>query len=194
MRWEWISAVAVACGNGGNSFSGTIRGQSLTPTESISGSTPVPTYPPNTAGLVLISSANDSCADAAARIQPKSAAAMLITLADFDASTGAPSAPAAPGSYTVSQTTVPKQAWVGFGATDASCNEFVSAVGASGTVTITGVSDSAYAGSFDVIFDSGDHVTGSFSASACAGLSTLFLSGADPFQIPAVEGTPPACF
>ena len=39
--------------------------------------------------------------------------------------------------------------------------------GAHGTVTLTSVASTQVVGSFDVTFDSGDHVTGTFSAGSC---------------------------
>jgi hypothetical protein len=47
----------------------------------------------------------------------------------------------------------------------------------SGTVTLTGNSGGAYSGSFDLSFESGDHVTGTFNAARCAGIET-FLTAA----------------
>jgi hypothetical protein len=46
----------------------------------------------------------------------------------------------------------------------------------SGPVTLTGVSNGSYSGNFDVTFDSGDHLTGSFGASNCANLNVWFGS------------------
>ncbi len=46
----------------------------------------------------------------------------------------------------------------------------------SGTVTITAVTNSqAFAGHFDIVMDSGDHVTGEFSPEACHALDTAGL-------------------
>jgi len=69
-------------------------------------------------------------------------------------------------------------AFVAFVTQDATCQEVSaqSATGATGTVTLTSVNNGAYAGSFDVVMDSGDHVTGSFNAANCAGINAVFGS------------------
>ena len=40
----------------------------------------------------------------------------------------------------------------------------------SGTVTLDSVSGDVFSGTFDIVLDSGDHVTGAFHPSACPGL------------------------
>jgi len=46
----------------------------------------------------------------------------------------------------------------------------------SGTVTLTSNNADAYSGSFDLIFDSGDHATGAFDATHRAGVLTLLTA------------------
>jgi len=46
----------------------------------------------------------------------------------------------------------------------------------SGTVTFTTAANGVYAGSFDVVFETGDHVTGTFDPSACTALTQFQLN------------------
>jgi len=53
---------------------------------------------------------------------------------------------------------------------DSTCQDTSSndATGTSGTVTITSADSCSVVGTFDVMLDSGDHITGSFTAPRCA--------------------------
>ena len=61
-----------------------------------------------------------------------------------------------------------------FGANDAVCKEIAadSADALSGSVTLTANGGGAYAGTYDLTFDSGDRVTGKFQTATCQGLTT----------------------
>jgi hypothetical protein len=186
MKWTWmvVSVLAAACGGGSsssgiNTFNGTIHGQSFSPTESISNTVLVAAGTGNTAGVVVMSNATGTCADVTANKQPKNITVMIIALEDVNITTGAFTAPTAPGTYTVSVSPQAKLALVNFVVTDANCKAISSqsATSASGTVTITSVSNGTYEGTYDITMNSNDHVTGSFSASACAGISPAFVSG-----------------
>lgn len=48
----------------------------------------------------------------------------------------------------------------------------IRAAGTSGTVTLTSVSGNRFSGNFDLVLDSGDHVTGSFDPEECPALNT----------------------
>ncbi len=50
---------------------------------------------------------------------------------------------------------------------DASCNTVMTDVATEGSITFTSVGPVDIAGSFDVVFPAGDHLTGSFSAPEC---------------------------
>jgi hypothetical protein len=81
-------------------------------------------------------------------------------------------APAGPGTYTVVAIGGPisaRRAYVEARTTDESCALVASqsAKATSGTVTLTGVSNGSYAGTFDVTLESGDRLTGSFDAPDC---------------------------
>lgn len=171
------AALCAACGGSGSGFSGTVKGVAFTPADQESGSAPLTVGSSSTAGVVFIANQTGLCAAATAGHKAKSASGYLFLLEDVNTTTGATTAPTAPGTYSISGSAA-KSAFVAFDTTDASCNNISaqSATGASGTVTLTSVSNGAYAGNFDVIFDSNDHVTGSFSATNCAGLSAVFGS------------------
>jgi hypothetical protein len=81
-------------------------------------------------------------------------------------------APTAPGTYTISSSlppTVPHAANVAGRIVDATCsnNTANDAVALSGTVQLTGVEAGTYTGTFDLVLDSADHITGSFDAPTC---------------------------
>lgn len=67
-------------------------------------------------------------------------------------------------------------ALVAYVALYANCQLASSALGNSGTVTLSSVGGGSYSGTFDVTFSTGDHVTGSFDASNCAGFTTYLNS------------------
>ena len=180
-----LSAMAVgaaACGGGSSAsatFTGTIHGQNFAPKEAISATTAISSGSTSTIGVIVVANNTGLCHDVAANQTPKNLAGLLLTVGDVNTSTGASTAPTAPGVFTISSSSAqPKSAFVAFEVTDASCKDISAqdAVGASGTVTLTSVSGGAYAGSFDVVMDSGDHVTGSFSATNCASIGALFGS------------------
>jgi len=168
-----VAALLAACGGGGGN-SLTIQGQSFSAKDTISGSGSVGGSDTNTAGLVLMTSVSGACADLSASKQPKDSASLFFMLTDVNPTTFATSAPNAPGTYTISGSAA-KSVAVSFQTWDVSCNRVSSASsdGATGTVNLTGVNNGAYAGDFDVIFESGDHVTGSFDGTACAAMSAM---------------------
>jgi hypothetical protein len=85
--------------------------------------------------------------------------------------TGSSAPPMAPGTFTVVGSAPPngsRSVEVGFDPLDATCLRKSHSGGVSGTVTLTSIAPPQ--GTFDVTFDSGDHVTGSFQAPGCANL------------------------
>jgi hypothetical protein len=121
---------------------------------------------------ILIGTTTTLCSDASASppIDRKDTQFMTIALSDV---TGAMrTAPAAPATYTIypdSGSEPPKSASLVTGGFDTTCQpiDADTAQGQSGTVTLTSVSGGAYAGSFDVVLNTGGHVTGTFSPEAC---------------------------
>lgn len=65
---------------------------------------------------------------------------------------------------------------------DATCQDITAqgASGTSGTVTLSSVSGNRFSGSFDLVLDSGDHVTGSFDPQECPALAKLVNSTTTP--------------
>jgi hypothetical protein len=175
-----VVGLAAGCG-GGSAAPGTVKGQTFSPSESISNSAPVAAGSSSSAGIIVIANSSGLCADVNANKEPKNLQGLLITLEDVNQTTFATTAPTAPGVYDLSGSAA-RYAFVAFQTNDASCQEISSqsAAGATGTVTVSSVSNGAYTGSYDVIFDSGDHLTGSFNATQCAGISTLFGPSSNP--------------
>ena len=168
--------LAAACGSGGSS-AGTIKGQAFSPQEASSGN--VSLGGSDTGAAILVANTTGICADLAASKQPKNLQALLLILFDVSASTGAKSAPAAPGTYTVSTGTQAKSAIVLYSVTDATCKEITAqgATGVSGTVTLTSASNGSYSGTYAVTFDSSDRLSSSFTAASCSSIDVLFGSG-----------------
>lgn len=177
---------AAACGGGGASatFTGAIAGQTMRPTDAISSPATV-AFASGTAPVaaIVISDAGALCTRLAANLEPKSSRALILFLADVNGATGAIQAPSGTGTYllfTFGSGAPPGHfAVASFGVNDASCKQIAaqSATAVSGTVTLTGNSNGAYAGTYDLSFDSGDRVQGAFHTAACQGLAT-FLSSA----------------
>jgi len=94
--------------------------------------------------------------------------ALILMLSDY--ASGAHTAPTAPGVYPVTDDqNAPKSAVAEGNILDGSCVNVADndAVAIGGSVTLTYVENGSYTGVFDLTFDSGDHVTGSFDAAAC---------------------------
>jgi hypothetical protein len=175
-------SILVACGGGGSgrgsgNIDGTIRGASVRVADAISTNYFFSTVPVTSYGVIALSSSGGLCGTWGAGKQPKSSQFLLLAVSDTNPA-GQGTAPSGPGSYTVvtNPQTIAKPALVAYFAVDANCQLTSTAGGTSGTVTLSSVANSGYSGTFDVTFDSGDHVTGSFKASNCAGLTTFLDS------------------
>ncbi|TMA28567.1 MAG: hypothetical protein E6J78_05475 [Deltaproteobacteria bacterium] len=176
------AAVSLACGGGVNaSVNGTIKGQSLKPADTVSAPVTVALTGGGTASLagVVVSDVPGLCAKAASNTTPKSAHILFLGAGDVNPTSFQITAASTAGTYSIyggSGAPPAKVADVSFFSYDASCTEITtqSASATSGTVTLTSVNNGSYSGNFDVTFDSGDHVTGSFSASNCANLNMYF--------------------
>ncbi len=175
--------LAAACGGGSSAtFAGAIHGQTLRPSDAVSSPATVAfasgTLP---VAAIVLSDAGTLCTKLAANLEPQSARTLVLFLADVNASTGAIEAPTGTAThllFTVGSGAPPAHfAVASFGVNDASCKQIAaqSAAAVSGTVTLTGNANGAYTGTYDLFFDSGDHVQGAFHTAACQGLST-FLS------------------
>lgn len=183
-------AAALACGGavtptdltGSASFNGTVHGKPVTATDASSA-----VVQGNVSGVVvqsagiLISSAPGICSTLASGKQPKSWQYLALGAAEQQGSTIGP--PRSPGAFTIitGPTTETRIAVAQFHETDASCTDLGAAGDASavsGTVTLTTVGLS-YAGSFDLMLDTGERVSGLFKAPGC-GAAALVLQSAPP--------------
>ena len=121
---------------------------------------------------IALASSPDQCVPAAQQVQHPNETALLILLADYDASTGHATAPSAAGTYTIDtgSTMMPHGATVEGNILDATCVNDAdnAALASSGTVALSSVANGTFTGTFDVLMDSGDHITGSFAAPTCA--------------------------
>jgi hypothetical protein len=132
-------------------------------------------------GGILVSSASGICSTLTSGKQPKSWQYLALGAAEQQGSTIGP--PRSPGAFTIitGPTTETRIAVAQFHETDASCTDLGAAGDASavsGTVTLTTVGLS-YAGSFDLMLDTGERVSGLFKAPGC-GAAALVLQSAPP--------------
>ncbi len=173
-------SILVACGGGSGSGSvnGTIRGASMRVADAISGNyfNPIGLY--TGYGVIALSTSGGLCGTWGAGKQPKSSQFLLFEVFDINLTTSQNTAPSGPGSYTVlaNPGVIARPAYVTYLALDANCHLSSAIGGSSGTLTLSSVGNGGYSGTFDVTFNSGDRVTGSFNASNCAGLATLLSS------------------
>jgi hypothetical protein len=173
-----IAATAAACGSGPATFNGTVRGQGFKPADALSSTSTVTLSDGSTVtvGEVALSSVHGMCNLITSAQTPKSSQYFIMLLAAIQ--NGVPQPPSGPGTFTVSTATSGNIATVSFQALDQSCASINanSADGVAGTVTLTSVNNGAYNGNFDVSLSSGDHVSGSFTASSCPQLGASLNS------------------
>jgi hypothetical protein len=185
-----LAAAAFACGIGtgtgtdsgtaGSSVTGNLRGAPMAVADATSGQVTITaSFGRAPVGAIILSSSGNICANAAANQEAKSSKFLIIFVGDYNSTSGASTAPTAPGTYTVylsSSTAAPpaKFALAVYSQTDATCQPVpgTRTSATSGTVTLTSASGGSYTGTFDLTFDSGDHVTGTFTGTNCAGLQT----------------------
>jgi hypothetical protein len=160
----------VACGGGGGSggsVEGNIHGSTFAIQDAVSASVAIGTVH---GAVIFMSSTAGLCKDAAANVVHPNQKAIAITLFDVNGTTL--NTPTAPGTYTIFQgsgtPSAKAAAWVA-SVSDATCNDIMAsgATAMTGTVTLSGISGNAFSGSYDIVLDSGDHVTGSFDPEAC---------------------------
>lgn len=182
-----LFVLAGACGgsssSGGGALTGTVHGQSIMIEDAISVAATLSGGTPQLHGAAIaLSTTKDLCADAMSNAQHPNEKAVAIVL--FDVNGTSTSTPTAPGTYTIfsgSGTPPAKSASLSVAVTDAMCHDVAAqdASGVTGTVTLSSVSGNQFSGSFDVVLDSGDHVTGSFDPQACPALATA-LNNSSP--------------
>jgi hypothetical protein len=127
---------------------------------------------------IVLATVDSVCGDAGATppIDRKGSRYIAIELKDVSGSTA--TAPTAPGTYTVyanSGSQPPKEALVLTGGFDDTCQsvDAEQAAGQSGTVVLTSASGGVFKGTFDVVLNTGGHITGSFDPVACPALQAL---------------------
>lgn len=131
--------------------------------------------------FIVLSSSTDLCLPPDAQIQHPQEKTVVIALRDGD------QAPTGPGTYTVTDASGPdpqptRAALLYTTVLDAMCenNADDGTVARSGTVTLSSASGEVYAGAFDVVLDSADHITGSFQPTACDLLPAELQSTSTP--------------
>jgi hypothetical protein len=127
------------------------------------------------AEIIVLSNSAGLCASATAAKQPKTSQFLTLVLSDQS------NVPTGPGTHTIwagTGTMPAKLAFAQYDRTDANCASVQPRplVATSGTVTITSISGNNASASFDLTFDSTEHITGSFSASNCAALIGALIS------------------
>ena len=176
---------AGACGGGGGAsaggaLNGMVHGKSITIDDAVSASVTTMTLGVTIhAAAIVMGNAKDLCADAMSNTSHPNEEGVIILLTDINGTTF--NTPTAPGTYVVYQgsgTPPAKAAFFNVSVSDATCKDVMAqdAGGMSGTVMLTSVSGNAFSGSFDLVLDSGDHVTGSFDPQECPALNTLLNS------------------
>jgi hypothetical protein len=167
------SASSSGAAQGGTSVNGTFGGQTLTVQDAIAEIETEAMVPVTvTSANIFIASVGSLCSLAQRHVSSPDASLL-------DLNFGGPGTQITPGTYEVNGNG--SSAMFGaayFSSQDARCAGTFSAIGKSGTITITDVSPSSVSGSFDVVFNAtsstgatsatADHVTGHFSAPVCS--------------------------
>lgn len=161
-RLAAVLITVAACGGGGAgssaSFTGTVDGTTFHPVEAISAP-----------GTITMSDRSGLCDLATRSIEPRSSHVLAIGVAEDDRKA------VHPGTYTVVDPHTAnrplKAAFAVFVTVDAVCTPPQRSSSASGTIVLTKVVDGAYTGTFDIVFQGGDHVSGSFDSASCSGLA-----------------------
>jgi hypothetical protein len=120
---------------------------------------------------IVIASTTNLCSDVRASIDRQNQTFVTIELADVSGAETA--APTAPGTYTIYPNTgsrPAKSASLTTGRFDNVCSLDEDGSGQSGTVVLTSVAAGKYAGSYDVVLNTGERITGTFDPQVCAEL------------------------
>ena len=126
---------------------------------------------PGRAALIGIASAAGICPLLKGGKEPRSTDYLVLTAFRLQPDYSA-APPPSPGTYYVGSLAI-ENGVVAFAATDATCHLVgTTKTAITGSITFTAVGN-RYAGSYDLTFDFGEHVTGTFDAPLCAGLDAL---------------------
>jgi hypothetical protein len=142
--------------------SGTIGGDSVVATDAIALQGPSSGLIPNSAEIIL-TNLSSFCAVEQGHHNPPNAQELTLSVFEYVGSLG-------PGTYGIGSSSS-ELGEATFSATDTNCNPTAASAGVglatSGTITLSSVSATEIAGSFDLTFSGGDHLTGTFSAPVC---------------------------
>jgi hypothetical protein len=173
-----VAFAAAACGEDPGSparLTGTVHGTSFAIADAISASVTYTTPGGRVIHEAFIALTNNrpACDSVIANTARPNEQDVIIELTDFDGATFA--VPTAPGTYTVytgNGVEPGKTAFFRAMVADMACNDVPAndAMGATGTVTLTHITSDAFAGTFDVMLDTGEHITGRFSPELCTAL------------------------
>jgi hypothetical protein len=167
-----LSMVAACGGDDAGSVSGTVHGTAISVGDSVSAAVTLNSNQ-HGAAIVLTNKA-DACKQLTDHVQHPSENIVIITVADVANLTL--TTPTAPGDYSIYQggAAPAKAATLQVVETDLNCNPISNngAKATSGTVTLTTVSGNTFAGHFDALLDSEDHITGTFSPSECPAIQS----------------------
>jgi hypothetical protein len=174
-RMAIVLSVLAACGGGDDagSVSGTVHGTAISVGDSVSAAVTVNTNQ-HGAAILLTSSAN-VCPDLMNHENHPNEKVVVITVYDYANLTA--TTPTAPGDYSIYQGgSIPaKAASLQVLMYDTTCAPITNngAKATSGTVKLTKVSGNTFAGTYDALLDSEDHITGSFNPTECPAIQSL---------------------
>lgn len=174
-----VLSVAASCGgNDAGDVSGTVHGATISVGDSVSAAITVNTNQHGAA--ILLTSTGNSCTDLMNRVEHPSERAVIVTVEDVMGLTL--TTPTVPGTYSIYQggQAPPKAATLQVLVDDLNCQRVANmgAKATSGTVTISSISGNHFAGSFDVVLDSTDHLKGTFDPTECPAIqSTIDNAG-----------------
>ncbi|NVB77856.1 MAG: hypothetical protein HOV81_05620 [Kofleriaceae bacterium] len=130
---------------------------------------------------IVIASTSGLCGDAGATPPIDRAGQQYIVIELADVAGAMTTTPTAPGTYEIYPNTgsrPAKSASLVTGAFDDACESVddATASGQSGTVTLSSINGDVFAGSYDVVLNTGDRITGQFAPSACPALRAAAAS------------------
>lgn len=173
MRWPALVVLAACAGNtGSGKIVGTVHGQAFTIKDAISATVYVQGSTTERVAQVMLGNDGDLCSNVNDDSQIKGYTGVTLTM--FEASATSIDPAGSPGDYAIGAATGNAASWNAV-VTDAMCQDVTAseAIATAGTVTLTKIDGNAYTGSFDVMLDSGDEVTGTFAPAPCAGMENF---------------------
>jgi hypothetical protein len=167
-----LSMLAACGGDDAGSVSGTVHGNAISVADSVSAAITINRNQHGAA--ILLANKGSLCPDLMNRVEHQGEKVVIITVEDVNNLTL--TTPTAPGMYSIYQggSAPPKAATLQVIVDDVNCNKVdnMGAKATSGSVTLTTVSGNTFAGTFDVVLDSGDHIKGSFNPSECPAIQS----------------------